>query len=423
MKFFNSFKNIFFIINLYFFSERFFGFIHGANSNNKYLSIEEKFDEKIIFNFENLFSKIIGNGSSVSFAAGRMAFFALLQAISIKKGDEIILLGSTCSVMANAVIRCGAIPVYSDIDIDTFGSEVKSIKIKITSKTKVIVAQHSFGIPCDIQPIVDLAKKEGIFLVEDCALTLGSMINNKKVGTFGDAAIFSFDHSKPLNLLLGGIVYTEDNILLKKIQDIQNNSHHLSNEKIKIIYRQLYFENKYCNPKFFPKYLILNRFKRLKYSLEEDFNSKKNETKYPYPAKLPTFLAQYGIYLLGIWQNTERTRVENLKLLITFFNNTKYSKYLPKSYFSESRYIVPLRFVWSQPDGDIERKRLSKLLHVEWTWFLKPIISTNRPLNKFYYNIGDSPISENIGKGMVNVPCNLSTEETKILIEKFNNLI
>ena len=109
--------------------------------------------------------------------------------------------------------------------------------------------------------------------------------------------------------------------------------------------------------------------------------------------------------------------------MINFFSNTNESKYIPKSYYSESRYIVPLRFVWSQPDGDIERKKLSKLIHVEWTWFLKPIISTNSPLEEFYYNRGDSPISENIGKGMVNIPCNLSTDDTKILIEKFNNLI
>lgn len=423
MKFFNKLKNIFFIIKLYFTSEQYFGFIQGSSINSKYLSLEKNFDDQIVINFEKLFSKIIGNGSSIAFAAGRMAFFALLKAISIEKGDEVILLGSTCSVMSNAVIRCGAIPVYSDVDINTFGSEVNSIKIKITSKTKVIVAQHSFGIPCDIQPIVDLAKEKGIFLVEDCALTLGSMINNIKVGNFGDAAIFSFDHSKPINLLLGGIVYTENNTLLNKIRKIQNSSQNFSNKKINIIYNQLHFENKYCNPKFFVKYLILNRLKRLKYAVEDDFVITKNEIKKPYLVKFPTFLAQYGIHLILEWENTEKIRVENLKLLLNYFSKSKYKEYLPKSYYSESTYIVPLRFVWSQPNGDVERKKLSKLIHVEWTWFLKPIISTNKPLKEFYYKIGDSPISEKIGNGMVNLPCNLSIYETKILIEKFNNLI
>ena len=112
-----------------------------------------------------------------------MGFYELMKYKNIKKGDEIIILGATCAVMINAILRLKAIPKFSDIDLNTYGSEVKSINKLINKNTKIIIAQHSFGIPCDIHPIVELAKKKKIFLIEDCALTLGSSINGKKLET------------------------------------------------------------------------------------------------------------------------------------------------------------------------------------------------------------------------------------------------
>ena len=119
-----------------------------------------------------------------------MAFFSLMQSLGIGTGDEVIIPGFTCSVMANAIIRTGAKPVYSDIDADTMGSDASAIERCITPQTKMIVAQHSFGIPCNIDEIADLAKSKGIFLVEDSALALDSRIHGKSVGTLGRCCVF-----------------------------------------------------------------------------------------------------------------------------------------------------------------------------------------------------------------------------------------
>ena len=81
--------------------------------------------------FEKNFSKLIGSGSSVSFASGRMGFYALMKILEIQKDDEIIILGATCSVMVNAILKCGARPVYSDINKETFGSDSKNISKSI----------------------------------------------------------------------------------------------------------------------------------------------------------------------------------------------------------------------------------------------------------------------------------------------------
>ena len=134
-----------------------------------------------------------------------MGFFVLMKVLGIGSGDEVVLCGSTCSVMPNAILKVGAKPVYSDVDKNTFGSCPRSIEACITPNTKLVVAQHSFGIPCDIDVIEKFCKDNGIFLVEDCALALGSKLREKNVGTFGDAAIFSTDHSKPINTIIGGL--------------------------------------------------------------------------------------------------------------------------------------------------------------------------------------------------------------------------
>ena len=109
------------------------------------------------------FSKIIGNGGAVSFGSARMAFYTLMKILNISSNDEVILLGSTCSVMVNAILKVGAKPIFSDIDKYTFGSSANEIRKVMSSRSKIIVAQHTFGIPCDIEEIKKLAREKTCF--------------------------------------------------------------------------------------------------------------------------------------------------------------------------------------------------------------------------------------------------------------------
>ena len=202
----------------------YFGFVQGHNYiGNKDISdiynIVGTDDEELILNYEQSFSKLVGDGGSVSFATGRMGFYALMKICGVGKGDEIIINGATCSVMVNAILRCGATPVYSDIDSNTFGSSSHSIKECLTIRTKMVVAQHSFGIPCEIDLISDICKKKSVFLLEDCALALGSSYKDKLIGCYGDITCFSFDGIKSITSGEGGCIVTDDQILLDKIRD------------------------------------------------------------------------------------------------------------------------------------------------------------------------------------------------------------
>ena len=263
---------------------------------------DESFNNSLIF--ESKFAELVGKGEAISFASARMGFFALMRALGIKPGDEVILCGSTCSVMPNAILRLDAKPIYCDIDPETLGSSASSIKKSISKKTKIIVAQHSFGIPCDIEHISKICAENNILLIEDCALALGSKYKNKKVGTFGDAAIFSTDHSKPINALIGGLAYSENPKIIKKIRDIQKKSEDLPIKKKKALYRQFTIERLFSKPKTYGVLGFLNSFYGLLTRksnttspfLDEDAGLSFINKSYSYPSKMPDFIALIGIY-------------------------------------------------------------------------------------------------------------------------------
>src|SRR3990170_5318030 len=235
------------------------GFVvgHSHLTNEQIFKIRQVLNsyntEETVNDYEQRFAELIGTGYGISFAAGRMAFYMLMKALEIGKDDEVILLGFTCSVIPNAVLRIGASPVFADIDCETFGSDANSIEGRITSKTKLIVAQHSFGIPCKIKKIVEIAKKYNIFLVEDCAIAFDSAVNGIKVGNWGDAAIFSTDHTKPLNTLIGGFLYTKNKLLYEKVKRTSVDLPHLGKSHQERLFKQFIHERINYIPEHYPR--------------------------------------------------------------------------------------------------------------------------------------------------------------------------
>lgn len=426
-------KNLFPKIKLLF-SYKYFSFIdgHGYLDSNQKLKLKNLIfneDEKIISNFESEFSNLVGGGSSTSFASGRMAFYVLLKVLGIGKGDEVIINGATCSVMVNAIFRIKATPIYSDIDPNTLGSSLKEIEKCISSRTKIVVAQHSFGIPCDIQKIKELCAYKNIFLLEDSALALGSTINNQPVGSFGDAALFSTDHTKPINTFSGGLLYTSNLHLQQKIRSIRDSSKCLPNSKKISIFKRILIEGKWMCPKKFGLFQIVDVFitlltkiskKPTPYLDKDSGIDVSHNNDYPYPAKLPSFLAELGLIELQRWERVSDERVKNLSNYIDYFEKNNLSQDLPSAYFDPFRKIIPLRIAWSQKDGLDIRKKIKYFIQVSWIWFTEPIVSTTDPLYKMMYNKGDCPISEKIGVNIINLPTSIPCSEVEYILEKFD---
>lgn len=174
-----------------------------------------------IAQYERAFADYLGVERAVSFGAGRVALNAILKTLDIGPGDEVIIAGYTCVVVPNAIIYAGARPVYADIEPETYNISVETVHPKITERTKAIVVQHSFGLPAELESLLQLAKRHNLAIIEDCAAALGATYKGRPVGTWGDAAFFSTEHSKTISTETGGIAVATNKAILERLVDIQ----------------------------------------------------------------------------------------------------------------------------------------------------------------------------------------------------------
>jgi len=157
---------------------------------------------------------------AISFNSGRTALFAILKSLGIGKGDEVLLQSFTCVAVPNSVIWAQAIPVYIDIN-KNFQLDLADIKKKITGKTKAIILQHTFGIPCINKELLEFLKEQKIKVIEDCAHVIGGEFDNQKLGCIGDAAFYSFGRDKAFSSVFGGMAITTDKTLGIEIRKFQ----------------------------------------------------------------------------------------------------------------------------------------------------------------------------------------------------------
>jgi dTDP-4-amino-4,6-dideoxygalactose transaminase len=170
-----------------------------------------------ITRFENAFADWLGGGRAFAFWKGRVAMYAILKALGVGEGDEVILPGYTCVMDVNPVMYLGAKSVFVDIEPMTYNVDVALLEQAVTPRTKVIVAQHTYGYPCEMDGIMAVAGKHGLPVVEDCCLALGSTYKGRRCGTFGRAAYWSFQWNKPFTTGIGGMVTASDDALAEDI--------------------------------------------------------------------------------------------------------------------------------------------------------------------------------------------------------------
>lgn len=172
--------------------------------------------------FEAKFASYNGRQFGISVANGSAALDIAVQALQIGKGDEVIMPTFTIISPALSVVRAGAIPVLIDSDPETWNMDVSQIESKITNKTKAIIAVHIYGLPVDMDPIIELCKKYNLYLIEDAAEMIGQDYKGRKCGGFGDISIFSFYANKHITTGEGGMLLTNDEILRDRCQKLRN---------------------------------------------------------------------------------------------------------------------------------------------------------------------------------------------------------
>ena len=174
-------------------------------------------------NFEKSFSDYCDVNYCVGVGNGLDALMLALKALGIGKGDEVIVPSNTYIATVLAVTYVGAVPVFVEPDIRTFNINPELIEFAITERTKAIMPVHLYGQPCDMDPVMKIAKKYNLFVVEDCAQAHGATYKGKKIGSFGNAAGFSFYPGKNLGALGdAGATVTNDKKLSDKIRALGN---------------------------------------------------------------------------------------------------------------------------------------------------------------------------------------------------------
>ena len=168
--------------------------------------------------FEERLSSYVGGTKAISTSSGRAALLLILKKLGITKDDEVILPTYVCGSVLEPIYQVGAKPVITDIGEDYCISPAE-VRKNITEKTKAIIVVHMFGISAEIEKINEIAREKGIFVIEDCAQSIGGNINGQKLGSFGDVSFFSFHAIKMMTCGEGGMILVNNKSLLDKFEE------------------------------------------------------------------------------------------------------------------------------------------------------------------------------------------------------------
>lgn len=179
--------------------------------------------------FEKKVADYVGAKYAVAVSNGTAALHVACLAAGIGEGDEVITTPITFAASANCVLYCGGTPVFADIDPDTYNISPEELESKITPQTKAIIPVHYTGQPCDMDAILEIARKHDLLVIEDGAHALGASYKGKKIGSIADMTCFSFHPVKPVTTGEGGMIVTDNEELYRKL--VLYRSHGITRDK------------------------------------------------------------------------------------------------------------------------------------------------------------------------------------------------
>lgn len=180
--------------------------------------------------FEELVCRHVGQSFGIAVSSGTAGLHLCIRALGIGAGDEVIVPSFTFVAAANAVRYEGATPVFADIEPRSFNLDPERIEAAITARTRAILIVHTFGCPAEMQPILEIARRHRLRVIEDACEAIGAMYHGRQVGCFGDAAVFAFYPNKQITTGEGGLVVTGDPELAREIRAMRNHGRYESDE-------------------------------------------------------------------------------------------------------------------------------------------------------------------------------------------------
>jgi perosamine synthetase len=180
--------------------------------------------------FEQAFASYIGSPHAIAASSGTAGLHLCIRALKIADGDEVIVPSFTFIAAANVIRYERALPVFVDIDAESLNMSPASIECAITPKTRAILVVHTFGRPADMDPILAIARKHNLVIIEDACEAIGAQYDSKKIGSFGDASVFGFYPNKQITTGEGGMVLARNPELAKRIRALRNQGRYESDD-------------------------------------------------------------------------------------------------------------------------------------------------------------------------------------------------
>ena len=377
----------------------------GTNTNSEWRQMArawlagEPYDlPNIIAEYERQFAMHCGAAHGISFGAGRMALYAILEALDIGPGDEVIIPAFTCVVVPNAILYSGARPIYVDIECHFFNVDVSKVEAAITPRTKALYAQHTFGVPCDVSALREIGCRHGLPVIEDAAHALGAVYKGEPVGSLAEVSFFSTDHSKVINTHLGGMAVTNDDALAARLRKVQADAAFLDRKTMRRLILSFLLEYLCFAPRALwvghTVHAVLNRLGILFFFRDELRTTK--PTEYPFPCRLSSAQAQLGVSQLGALQHNlahRRQIADWLEETIGWYGldagGINDSTWLRYSFLVEDRTKFEAAF----------RKNFDLGI-----WFTSVVAGRKTNLEAVGYQPGSCPVAEYVVRHVVNFP-------------------
>lgn len=203
--------------------------------------------------FEAEYARLLGGGhvKAVSLEFGRMALLDILKSMDFPPDSEIIVPALTFWVVPEITRVAGLTPVFADVNPATFTLSPEAMERAITPRTRAVLPTHLYGLACDLDPILALAKKHNLKVIEDCAHSLGAQYKGKMVGTFGDASFFSFQAFKPLNTFGGGLAWMRDAELARRVGELADKEPWPEAKRVESVLRVGWWQRTFIRPTVF----------------------------------------------------------------------------------------------------------------------------------------------------------------------------
>lgn len=378
---------------------------------------------KEIKDLERLFRNYFGFKNSFSFNSGRSSLIAILKAMEIGNGDEVILQAFTCNAAVNPIIYVGARPIFADIN-DNLNISVEEISKKITEKTKAVMIQHTFGYPAEIDEIRKICTINNIYLIEDCAHSLGAKYKGSFCGSFGDASFFSFGRDKIISSVYGGMVTVNKDSLLEKVSHFQKEINYPSYCWILQQLLHPVLMNRVILPLYESKIGrgLLAMFLNLNI-LSKAVTAKENQGELPsyFPQRMPNALAILAINQFKKLNRFNDHRKDIAHIYESLLVNKKEFKPIFKK--DKDREIVFLKYpVLNVNPSKVVSEARKKGIYLNDGWFGSAIVPPLTSLEKFCYIPTSCPHAEEVAKRIVCLPThiNISREDAKIIFNFIN---